>query len=116
MTTMERDSHELFDREPHVAIVGAGIAGLVLALGLKKHLGITSVVYEQAPRFDDHVGGAIGLYANGLQVIRDISPNLLKLIQTHGFPYLLRRWMRHDGVEVAVANESELVEEPELQR
>lgn len=36
---------------PQVAIAGAGIAGLVFALGFKKHLGITPQVYEQAARF-----------------------------------------------------------------
>lgn len=40
--------------QPEVVIVGAGLAGLTLALALKKHLGITPVVWEQAPRFGTH--------------------------------------------------------------
>ncbi len=32
-------------------IVGGGIAGLALALSLKKHFGIIATVFEQAPRF-----------------------------------------------------------------
>ncbi len=32
-------------------IVGGGIAGLALALSLKKHFGIVATVFEQAPRF-----------------------------------------------------------------
>ncbi|KAI8906950.1 hypothetical protein EDD86DRAFT_210160 [Gorgonomyces haynaldii] len=87
-----------------IAIGGAGIAGLLLALALKKQ-GFHVTVYEQAPRFDDEVGGAIGMYANGLSVIRDISPSLLYKIRKQGRPYILRKWLRHDGTEVAVGQE-----------
>ena len=101
---------------PQFVIIGGGIAGLVLALALKKHVGIKSTVYEQAQGFVDGVGGAIGMYPNGLRVIRDISPELLAEIRKHGYPYLYRRWMRHDGSEVACAKESVLCEgEEELQ-
>ncbi|KAJ3196721.1 hypothetical protein HK101_007953 [Irineochytrium annulatum] len=90
---------------PDIAISGGGVAGLVLALGLKRHMGLTPTVYEQAPSFDDNVGGAMGMYANGLRIIRDISPELLKSIRSVARPYNKRRWMRHDGTEVAVAEE-----------
>ena len=50
----------------YTAISGAGIGGLVLALALKKR-GINCTVYEQAPCFDENVGGGIGLYPNGLR-------------------------------------------------
>jgi len=58
---------------PKIVVIGGGIAGLVLALCLKKHCGLEVVVYEQAAAFGDGVGGAIGLYPNGLRVIRDID-------------------------------------------
>lgn len=103
-----------------VNIVGAGLAGLVLALALKTHCPqIQSQVFEQAPRFgkansndscfrespcsfsyenkEENVGGAIGLYANGQRVLRDISPALLEKVRANGYPYVNRRWMRHDG-------------------
>lgn len=104
------------EQAPRVVIVGAGLAGLVLSLALKKHCGITAAVYEQAPRFDDNVGGAIGLYANGLRVLRDISPDLLRRVRDSGYPYIYRRWMRHDGMQVAVAREDVLTKDPDLQR
>ena len=75
-----------------VVIVGAGIVGLVLALSLHTHAGITPKVYEQAPAFHDDVGAGMGMYPNGLRVIRDLSPDLLKDIQNAGYPYLYRRW------------------------
>lgn len=35
----------------------------------------------------------MSLYPNGLRVIRDISPELLKRIQEAGYPYQYRHWM-----------------------
>jgi len=101
-----------------VIIAGAGIGGLVLALALKKHCGLAASeieVYEQAPGFGDNVGGAMGLYANGLRVVRDISPELLASIRAAGYDYIFRRWLRHDGTEVACAREAELTADPDLQ-
>ncbi|KAJ3370707.1 hypothetical protein HDU91_006004 [Kappamyces sp. JEL0680] len=90
-------------------ISGAGVSGLLLALALKK-IGLNVAVYEQAPEFTEGVGGAIGLYPNGLRVIRDISPDLLSAIRAQGRPYVKRKWMRHDGTEVAVGEEKFLCE------
>ncbi|KAI8901718.1 hypothetical protein BC833DRAFT_562240 [Globomyces pollinis-pini] len=95
--------------DPKVVVSGAGVAGLLLALSLKK-MGLNPVVFEQAPEFGEGVGGAIGLYPNGLQIIKDISPDLLKTIRAYGRPYRLRKWMRHDGTVIAVGKESAMVE------
>jgi len=89
------------------SIVGGGIVGLVLALTLHK-IGVTVSVYEREPAFHDDVGAGQGMYSNGLRVIRDISPELLERIRKAGFPYVYRRWERHDGTVVAVANENVL--------
>ncbi|KAJ1543324.1 hypothetical protein HK096_008573, partial [Nowakowskiella sp. JEL0078] len=53
-------------------------------------------------------GGAIGMYANGLRVIHDIYPPLLTALKAAGMPYVYRRWMRHDGSEIAVGTERSL--------
>lgn len=101
-----------------VLIAGAGIGGLTLALALQKHCGIdgSSIeVYEQATAFTDNAGGAVGLYANGLRVLRDISPELLAAVREAGYDYIYRRWLRHDGTEVACARESALTDEDDLQ-
>ncbi|CAJ1945258.1 unnamed protein product [Cylindrotheca closterium] len=89
-------------------IAGGGIVGLVLALALKKHVGITAEVYERAEGFADDVGAALGMYANGLRVLRDIDPKLMEAIKDAGRPYGYRRWERHDGTEIAVASEDVL--------
>jgi hypothetical protein len=39
------------------------------------------------------LGAGMGLYPNGLRVIRDISPTILKQLQDAGCPYQFRRWM-----------------------
>jgi 2-polyprenyl-6-methoxyphenol hydroxylase-like FAD-dependent oxidoreductase len=88
------------------AIVGGGMAGLVLALGLKKHCNVHAVVYDGAPGFGDGIGGAIGMYPNGLRVIKDLDPALLETLRQQGYPYIDRRWYRHDGTLVAVAKEA----------
>ena len=53
----------------------------------------------------DDVGGAIGMYANGLRVLHDISPALLDAVRAVGKPFEKRRWLRHDGSVVAVGDE-----------
>jgi salicylate hydroxylase len=104
--------------QPRVLIVGAGIGGLCLALALRKHCGLSGAdieVFEQATAFTNNAGGAVGLYANGLRVLRDISPELLAAVRASGYDYIYRLWYRHDGTQVACARESELSDDPELQ-
>ena len=84
--------------------------GLVFAMAVKKHCGITCEIYEKATKFYDDVGAALGMYPNGLRVIRDIDEDLLKAIQEAGAPYVYRRWERHDGTEIAAAKEDELTD------
>ena len=103
------DNNNNNEKEPAtVVIAGAGIVGLVLALCLKKHVGITAELYERAPAFHDDVGAGMGMYANGFRVIRDIDPQLLQAIKEQGQPYKYRRWERHDGSLVMSAEEEVL--------
>ena len=90
-TSSDNPSSEA-ETTPNIAIAGGGIVGLVLALALKKHVGVTPAIYEQASAFEDGIGNGIGMYPNGLRVIRSISPDLLTKIQQAGYPYLIRRW------------------------
>ena len=110
-----------------LVIVGGGIGGLVLALCLdqvynhrdrsdddnsKKVTRLPIHVYESTAAYTANAGGAIGLYPNGLRVLRNLNeaaPNLLARVREAGCDYIYRRWMRHDGMEVAVAREDELL-------
>ncbi|KAI9328278.1 hypothetical protein BDR26DRAFT_874232 [Obelidium mucronatum] len=100
--------------EIDVAIIGGGIAGLTLAAALAKQTGIKAVVFEQSHEasFGEGTGGAIGLYANGLQVLWDIGEDLLESVCNQGMPYERRRWLRHDGTEFATADETLLMPSP----
>ena len=91
-----------------VVIVGAGIVGLTLALALKKHTGLTVPLVEQAPSFSPGAGAGMGMYPNGLRVLRDISPHVLHRVQQEGYPFVWRRWEHHDGTEVVSAQERAL--------
>ena len=93
------------NKPAQILIAGGGIVGLIAALAIKKHTGLIPEIHEQAHGFDPDVGAGMGLYANGLRVIRDIDPQLLKAIQEAGYPYMYRRWVRHDGSEVATSEE-----------
>jgi hypothetical protein len=92
LTLVEASSLDNSPREPGTIIIcGGGIVGLALALALKKQLGVTAEVYEQADAFVDDVGAGMGMYPNGLRVLRDISPALLQAVRDVGLPYLYRR-------------------------
>jgi len=132
-TDNHNDSTQYEQLEHHpLVIVGGGIGGLVLALCLDQiynhpaattddcdvtasnhHLSIH--VYESTCDYRANAGGAIGLYPNGLRVLRHLSkthpntPTILQDVRNAGCDYLYRRWMRHDGMEVAVAREDELL-------
>lgn len=98
------------DRETPATIViaGGGIVGLVLAMAIKTQLGIVPEIYEKTSAFADDVGAGLGMYPNGLRVLRDISPDLLAAVRKQGHPYMYRRWERHDGTEIMQAEESVL--------
>ena len=72
-------------------------------------------VYESTSAYTNNAGGAIGLYFNGLRVLKHLSKthpalsNILINVRNAGCDYVYRRWMRHDGLEVAVAREDELL-------
>eukprot|EP00977_Amphora_coffeiformis_P022381 scaffold10856_cov229-Amphora_coffeaeformis.AAC.32 len=89
-------------------IAGGGIVGLVLALCLEKDLGIVPHVYEQADAYSFEIGAGMGCYPNGLRVLRHIDPQLLARVQAAGYPYLCRRYERHDGTPVVDAQEEKL--------
>jgi len=118
-----------------LVIVGGGIGGLVLALCLDQiynHPTTTSEeqsttttstttttpavrqkleihIYESTKSYTSNAGGAIGLYPNGLRILKQLSPKLLTNVRVGGCTYIYRRWMRHDGMEVGVAREDELL-------
>lgn len=45
-----------------VVIAGGGIVGLVLAMALKKHLGVHAEIYEKTSTFATEAGAGLGMY------------------------------------------------------
>ncbi|EHK50920.1 uncharacterized protein TrAtP1_009298 [Trichoderma atroviride] len=69
---------------PYLAIVGGGIAGPALALSLKKHHGISSIVYELQPKYDVR-GVNITLAPNALRVLQHVG--VYDTVRPQGYRY-----------------------------
>ena len=57
-----------------VAIIGAGIAGLAAAIGLKDHPGIDVQIYEQSAELRE-IGASIALGPNGMRTLERLGVN-----------------------------------------
>jgi salicylate hydroxylase len=55
-----------------VAIAGAGIAGLVAAVGLRDHPNIEVTIYEKAKRLEE-IGASIALGPNGMRTLERLG-------------------------------------------
>lgn len=66
----------------NVAIIGAGLGGLAVAIALQK-LGYDVQVYEKAQDFRP-VGGGLGLLPNGLNFLDAIEPGIVETIKNAG--------------------------------
>lgn len=78
-TQIEKLSQPLVKK---VAIIGAGLGGLAVAVSLRK-LGYNVQVYEKAQDFRP-VGGGLGLLPNGLNCLNAIDPEIVKLLKDSG--------------------------------
>lgn len=87
------------NRQPSIAVVGAGIGGLAAAAALRR-VGIEVDVYEQAARFT-RVGAGIQVTPNVVKVLRGIG--LEETVRAHGFEAYSQ--LIRDGVSGAVVRE-----------
>ncbi len=78
-TQVEKLSRPLIEK---VAIIGAGLGGLAVAVALRK-LGCDVQVYEKA-QYLRPVGGGLGLLPNGLNFLDAIEPGIVETIKTLG--------------------------------
>lgn len=58
----------------HVAIIGGGITGVILALGLEKR-GVSYTLYERAPAFTE-IGAGIGFSPNAERALKFVDPKV----------------------------------------
>ena len=75
------------DRQPHIAVVGAGMGGLAAAAALHLH-GIEVQVYEQAEKFL-RIGAGIQMSANAMKVLRALG--LEERLRKTAFQHRARR-------------------------
>jgi salicylate hydroxylase len=61
----------------HVAIIGGGITGVILALALEKR-GLSYMLYERAPAFTE-LGAGIGLSPNAERALKIIDPKVYEV-------------------------------------
>jgi salicylate hydroxylase len=74
-----------------VAIVGAGIGGLTLALALRER-GVTAEVFEQASSLEE-IGAAVALSANATRLLADLGVGAaLDEVSTEPTELIFRRW------------------------
>jgi salicylate hydroxylase len=78
-TQIEKLSQPLIEK---VAIIGAGLGGLAVAVALRK-LGYDVQIYEKAQDFRP-VGGGLGLLPNGLNFLDAIEPEIVETIKNLG--------------------------------
>ncbi len=78
-TQLEKSSPPFIEK---VAIIGAGLGGLAVAIALRK-LGYDVQVYEKAQDFRP-VGGGLGLLPNGLNFLDAIEPGIVETIKNLG--------------------------------
>ena len=73
-----------------VAVIGAGIGGLTLAIALKK-LGVRVEVFEQARELGE-IGAAVGLGANGVRLLRRLGVEEAMTTATEPTQLQFRAW------------------------
>ncbi|ERT00606.1 salicylate hydroxylase [Sporothrix schenckii 1099-18] len=96
----------------HLAIVGGGITGLVLAIALHKR-GIHVTIYEQAAAFGE-IGAGVGLHSNAVRAMKicdaAISAGFQRVVTGNAWPSKKDQWFEVlDGMSEAPASASELL-------
>ena len=86
-----------------VAIVGGGISGLITAIALLKHPGVSVQIYERAKEFKE-IGASIGLGPNGLRSLEKLGvENALSgdicTRQNSDWPMIFRHWKTGEVID-----------------
>ncbi|KAF4500917.1 Monooxygenase, FAD-binding [Fusarium agapanthi] len=89
-----------------VAIAGGGIAGLITAIALLKHLNVNVQVYERTPEFKE-IGASIALGPNGLRTLDRLGvENALAegfaQRQKSEYPMIYRHWKTGEVIDYDV--------------
>jgi salicylate hydroxylase len=84
-------------RQPRIAIIGAGIGGLTLALALRQR-GLAADIYEQAAQLTE-IGAAIALSANGTRELKRFGClDALAAVSTEPTELIYRGWSSDERI------------------
>jgi salicylate hydroxylase len=84
-------------RQPRIAVVGAGIGGLTLALALRQR-GLEADIYEQAAQLTE-IGAAIALSANGTRELERFGClDALAAVSTEPTELIYRGWSSDERI------------------
>ncbi|KAM5355172.1 hypothetical protein ACJ41O_001818 [Fusarium nematophilum] len=86
-----------------VAVAGGGIAGLITAIALLKHPGVSVQVYERAPEFKE-IGASIGIGPNGLRSLEKLGVERafaegISQRQESDWPMIYRHWKTEEVID-----------------
>ena len=92
------------DSKLHIAIIGAGIAGLTFAIALQHHPNITLQIYERATQLQE-IGASIALGPNGLRTLEKLGvtealSDEIAFRNPSGYPMIYRHWKTNEVVSV----------------
>jgi len=88
-TTPSKKGPVNVEEEVDVAIVGGGLAGLLMAIGINNHCNDSSnkfrcKIYERAPKLRSISQGMLGTHTNGMFALKHIHPELPALVKKVG--------------------------------
>lgn len=90
-----------------IAIIGAGLGGLAVAIALQKK-GINAQVYDKAHQLRP-AGAGLSLFPNGLNALEAIAPGIIELLKGAGSPTHIVNLKKSTG-EVILRNPQTLTE------
>lgn len=87
-----------------ILVVGAGVAGLAVAIALKKHEGVDVQIYERATQLQE-IGASIALGPNGMRTLEKLGvlealDDEVAFRKSSGYPIIYRHWKTNEVVSV----------------
>jgi salicylate hydroxylase len=98
----------MLENKLKVAIIGAGLGGLAVAIALHKR-GINAQVYEKAQQLRP-VGAGLSLFPNGLNTMEAIAPGIVETLKHAGSPTRMVNLRKNTG-EIIMQNPQRLQEQ-----
>lgn len=98
-----------------ILVVGAGVAGLAVAIALKKHEGVDVQIYERATQLQE-IGASIALGPNGMRTLEKLGvlealDDEVAFRKSSGYPIIYRYVGHRQGESRLKLNHSQTLED-----